>query len=464
VPGLSITLIDQRIDPPVRPILDGDVVSYLDELSAGWTPLHASPIRLSGRMPYAARLGAREITVELALRWVDEDGDELVCFTNATGDGRIGAHRDALAREVARALGRWARANGVPARVRHARGLRVVLSLWHPEPRFTQASKDRLDSPEAVQLVERVIRDELDAWLARHPDDARAIVTHTTATHRPTRRLAARALAAPTDGAAALVYADLLLTVGDPRGEVIALEHALAGEHDPAARLALGDRLVALVESQRRRIWGRPGGFPLRERWHGRSYITYSGEHPARTRPTELLRVIRFISQLTDGRGPSELSAPRDRELDEQLQSLDFEPYTAGRDRACWRRSAAATARIHDEIARLVAARPKEQIELDYEFRLASPSGPLLPLQARSVYAITYRLTSSLRIVLGRSPSLRLHLTLPFERADDELVRYCEAIETLLKLRLPRAGFHRFAPSVDGDHMEGQRLRWRTRT
>ena len=48
----------------------------------------------------------------------------------------------------------------------------AVLSVFIREPEFQGQTKDKLSSPDAQRLVENVVRDHFDHWLAEHPAEA----------------------------------------------------------------------------------------------------------------------------------------------------------------------------------------------------------------------------------------------------------------------------------------------------
>ncbi len=48
----------------------------------------------------------------------------------------------------------------------------AVLSVFIREPEFQGQTKDKLSSPDAQRLVENVVRDHFDHWLAESPQDA----------------------------------------------------------------------------------------------------------------------------------------------------------------------------------------------------------------------------------------------------------------------------------------------------
>src|SRR4029078_11201224 len=51
-------------------------------------------------------------------------------------------------------------------------GCCAMLSVFIREPEFQGQTKDKLSSPEAQRLVENVVRDHFDHWLAEAPAEA----------------------------------------------------------------------------------------------------------------------------------------------------------------------------------------------------------------------------------------------------------------------------------------------------
>ena len=70
-------------------------------------------------------------------------------------------------------------------------GAAILLSLFLPDPQFQSQTKDRLTSPEAARIVETVLRDHFDHWLAA--DGARARLLLDFALERMDDRLRRRA-------------------------------------------------------------------------------------------------------------------------------------------------------------------------------------------------------------------------------------------------------------------------------
>ena len=127
----------------------------------------------SGRAEFPEGAGR----VEWAIAWMD-DGDgfsHTYCNTIPTPLG--GSHEAGLRQALARAL----RGHGERVSNRKARqitgddalgGAGLMLSVFVRNPQFQGQTKERLDSPETQRLVEQVVKDRFDHWLAG--DAARA--------------------------------------------------------------------------------------------------------------------------------------------------------------------------------------------------------------------------------------------------------------------------------------------------
>lgn len=111
----------------------------------------------------------------------------------------------------------------------------------------------------------------------------------------------------PTDAEASQVWADALVGAGDPRGDYVALEHAIRAEKDPARALALSNEQAALLPA----VMGKPGGFPFSEAFTGRRTVTLRSNRPVHVpdlRPGNAFdRAQALVTQFGDVLGPTEV-------------------------------------------------------------------------------------------------------------------------------------------------------------
>ncbi|MEI7669228.1 MAG: DNA topoisomerase IV subunit B [Pseudomonadota bacterium] len=133
-----------------------------------------------------AELSEKQGRVEWAIAWcLDDDGSSrLYCNTIHTPDG--GTHETGIRNAVTKAI----RAYG--ERIGNKKvslvtsddiftGAMVILSLFIREPQFQGQTKDRLVNTEVTRLVENVIRDHFDHWLAGNIEGANLLTNFVVA-------------------------------------------------------------------------------------------------------------------------------------------------------------------------------------------------------------------------------------------------------------------------------------------
>jgi len=115
--------------------------------------------------------------VEWAITWSPEAEPFLHSYCNTIPTPQGGTHEQGLRNALTRSL----RAHGERVNSRKislitpddvmAQGC-AVLSVFIREPEFQGQTKDKLSTPDAQRLVENIVRDHFDHWLAENPADA----------------------------------------------------------------------------------------------------------------------------------------------------------------------------------------------------------------------------------------------------------------------------------------------------
>jgi topoisomerase-4 subunit B len=115
--------------------------------------------------------------VEWALAWTPAIDPFVRSYCNTIPTPQGGTHEQGLRNALTKAL----RAHGERAGNRKTglitaddvmEGACAVLSVFIREPEFQGQTKDKLSSPDAQRLVESVVRDHFDHWLAESPAEA----------------------------------------------------------------------------------------------------------------------------------------------------------------------------------------------------------------------------------------------------------------------------------------------------
>src|SRR6202000_585141 len=135
-----------------------------------------TPRDFSGRTENNKKEAGRG-TVEWAVTWAPERDPFLRSYCNTIPTPQGGTHEQGLRNALTKAL----RAHG--ERVNNRKTSLVtpddvmasacaVLSVFIREPEFQGQTKEKLSTPDALRLVENVVRDHFDHWLAEHPAEA----------------------------------------------------------------------------------------------------------------------------------------------------------------------------------------------------------------------------------------------------------------------------------------------------
>ncbi|MCA9488468.1 MAG: hypothetical protein KC621_01050, partial [Myxococcales bacterium] len=134
-PGLAIEFDDQRVERKELFHYEGGIVSFVEFLDAGRTPLHTPPIRIQGSRD--------AIQVDCALQWTTSYAETLYSFVNNINTVDGGTHVSGLKAALTRTLNAYATGvakkndQGVQLAGEDIReGLTVVLSVRVPEPQF----------------------------------------------------------------------------------------------------------------------------------------------------------------------------------------------------------------------------------------------------------------------------------------------------------------------------------------
>ncbi len=136
-----------------------------------------TPREFSGRTENKAKENGSRGAVEWAVAWAPARDAFTRSYCNTIPTPQGGTHEQGLRNALTKAL----RAHGERANNRKTSLITAddvmdaacaVLSVFIREPEFQGQTKDKLSSPDAQRLVENVVRDHFDHWLAESPNDA----------------------------------------------------------------------------------------------------------------------------------------------------------------------------------------------------------------------------------------------------------------------------------------------------
>jgi topoisomerase-4 subunit B len=125
----------------------------------------------SGRMENRDGKGA----VEWAVVWTPQIDPFVHSYCNTIPTSQGGTHEQGLRNALTKALRTHGEDNRKTALITTddvMSGACAVLSVFIREPEFQGQTKDKLSSPDAQRLVENVVKDHFDHWLAENPQEA----------------------------------------------------------------------------------------------------------------------------------------------------------------------------------------------------------------------------------------------------------------------------------------------------
>ena len=183
-PGIKLVIEDQRSEeqggsgPAGRTEtfkFDDGIIAMIRHLNESKTVLH-DPIAVS------RTTDDEQLSVDVALQYVDSYSENLTCFANNINTPDGGTHLSGFKTALTRTLNNYAKNNGVlkgsgpsPSGDDWREGLVAVISVKIPDPQFEGQTKGKLLNPEVEGLVSGALGEALQNWSEEHPADAKKI-------------------------------------------------------------------------------------------------------------------------------------------------------------------------------------------------------------------------------------------------------------------------------------------------
>ena len=121
--------------------------------------------------------------VQVALQWTDAYQETILCYTNNIANRDGGTHLTGFRTALTKVINGYAGESGALkghkgtlAGEEVREGIVGVVSIRHPDPKFSSQIKDKLVSGEVTGLVSTVVTEELGRYLEENPRSARLIV------------------------------------------------------------------------------------------------------------------------------------------------------------------------------------------------------------------------------------------------------------------------------------------------
>ncbi len=173
--GLAISIEDERSGQKKNFNYEGGIISFVEHLNRNKKALHNEVIHFEKTKD--------KTVVDVAIQWNDGYNETTYCFTNNIHNRDGGTHMMGFRAALTRTLNNYVAAHGLEKQKKVSlsgddvrEGMTGIISIKHPDPKFSSQTKDKLISSEVKGIVESVVGDHLMDHFDRNPKVAKAII------------------------------------------------------------------------------------------------------------------------------------------------------------------------------------------------------------------------------------------------------------------------------------------------
>jgi DNA gyrase subunit B len=181
-PGATIILRDLRDGREKEFDGKGGVASFVQLLTANKTPI-GELVYINRSVPFEFEGMDAELGLQVALQWTDAYNENILCFTNNIANKDGGTHLTGLRKALTSVINSYANEHNLLKQHKSSlsgedvrEGLFAIVSIQHPDPKFSSQIKDKLVSGEVTALVSSAVTDELSKQFGENPKSAKLIV------------------------------------------------------------------------------------------------------------------------------------------------------------------------------------------------------------------------------------------------------------------------------------------------
>jgi DNA gyrase subunit B len=188
-PGVRIHLVDERgeTERSKEFYYEDGIVEFVRQMGENKELVHENPIVLRGKRMVEIDDDGKtledECYADVVLQYTGDYHENILCFANSIPNGDGGAHLSGFRGALTRAINNYAKANkllkdkdpaisGEDAR----EGIMAVISVKHPNPRFSSQTKEKLVNNEVEGVVSSIVYEGMTAFFEENPALAKKLV------------------------------------------------------------------------------------------------------------------------------------------------------------------------------------------------------------------------------------------------------------------------------------------------
>lgn len=174
---------------------DRGLVDYVEHLNRRKTV--ANPTVISFEAETAEGASGQHMSLEVAMQWNTSYTESVHTFANNINTHEGGTHEEGFRAALTSLVNNWGEEWGLIKKKEDRvsgddirEGLTAIISIKLSEPQFEGQTKTKLGNTEAKGFAQRIMNDQLGAWLEQNPAEGREIVRKSQAA--ASARIAAR--------------------------------------------------------------------------------------------------------------------------------------------------------------------------------------------------------------------------------------------------------------------------------
>lgn len=170
------------------------LVDYVEHINRKKQPANPSVISFEAETPESVE---NHMSLEVAMQWNTSFNESVHTFANTINTHEGGTHEEGFRAALTSLVNNWGFEWGLMKKQEDRltgddirEGLTAIISIKLGEPQFEGQTKTKLGNTEAKGFVQRIVNDQLGAWLEQNPAEGKEIIRKAQAA--ATARIAAR--------------------------------------------------------------------------------------------------------------------------------------------------------------------------------------------------------------------------------------------------------------------------------